>query len=105
MSIVVVFGAFGGAIRGKLNTDALEKAAAQIGGVAATYQTPRLNSSYLIERIEELRFEKGLPVEGVVAVAGSRSTIEEPLQRAMESAGLDPNRLVVVNVKEQCAWV
>jgi len=105
MSLLVVFETFSGTLEKRLDIDALEKMASGIDGVLATAQTPRLSSGYLVEKLEELRFGKELPVQGVVVVTGTRTRIEEPLRSAMVSVGLDPNRLVTVNVREQCAWV
>ena len=43
--------------------------------------------------------------EKVVAFACTRSVCKAPLESIMHKAGLDPDNLVVLNAKEQIAWV
>ncbi len=105
MSVFVVFETFGDTLKKDLDVDALEKKTRDVEGIAVSDQTPKLSGSYLIDKLEELRLQKAIPIQSVVAITGTRARIEEPLRRAMESMGLDPNCLVVVNVREQCAWV
>ena len=105
MSTLVIFETFGGTLKQELDIDRLERTVREISGVVATVQTSRLSNSYLVDIIEKLRYEQSLPVESVVAVTGTRTRVEEALKKGMMSVGLDPNRLVVVNVREQCAWV
>ncbi|MBS7620102.1 CoB--CoM heterodisulfide reductase iron-sulfur subunit A family protein, partial [Candidatus Bathyarchaeota archaeon] len=105
MSTLVIFETFGGTLKQELDIDRLERIMSEMSGVAATVQTSHLSSSYLIDTVEKLRYEMSLPIESVVAVTGTRTRVEEPLKKGMMALGLDPNRLVVVNVREQCAWV
>ncbi len=106
MKVLVAFETFGDTLKEKLDIDALERQASQIESVTATAQTPILNYKSLYDEIASLRKSKGDDaVEVIVAVTGSRTRVEEPLRMAMKEAGLDPNRLVVTNVREQCALV
>ncbi len=103
MSSLVLFDTFGGTLKERLDVDALEKYAKKIDGVYATAQTPILNQKTMLEKLLDVK-KKG-KVESVVAVTGSRARLETPLKRALEKAGLDPNQLVISNVREQCALV
>jgi len=109
MSTFVVFDTFSGTLDERLDIDELERFARGLDGVSATSRTPTLNQSTLVEEIMEVARVSAIKeqpmVQRVVAVTGSRSRIEEKLKRAMESAGMDPNQLVTVNVREQCALV
>jgi len=106
MSTFVIFETFSGTLNERLDIDELEKFAKGIEGVSTTAQTDRLSANYMLDKLAEL-YDKGedRQIQSVVAVTGSRTRIEEPLKRAMESAGLDPNCLVTANVREQCAYV
>jgi heterodisulfide reductase subunit A len=105
MSVFVVFETFGETLKERLDIDALEKFVSKIDGVYDTFQTPLLNQKTMLDKINEVKQNGGKDVNSVVAVTGSRVRLEKPLQRAMESAGLDPNQLVITNVREQCALV
>ena len=105
MSAYVIFETFGETLKERLDVDALEKYAKNIEGVYGTYQMPLLNQKLMIEKLTEVKSNGGKNVSSVVAVTGSRVRLEKPLQRAMEGAGLDPNQLVIANVREQCALV
>jgi heterodisulfide reductase subunit A len=105
MSALVVFDTFGETLKERLDIDALEKYTRKIDGVYGTYQTPTLNQRVMLEKLTEVKQNGGKAVNSVVAVTGSRVRIETLLRRAMEGAGLDPNQLVITNVREQCALV
>ncbi len=105
MSALVVFETFGETLKDRLDVDALEKYTKEIDGVYGTYQTPILNQKVMLQKITEVKQNGGKAVNSVVAVTGSRVRLETPLKRAMEDAGLDPNQLVITNVREQCALV
>jgi heterodisulfide reductase subunit A len=105
MGSLVIFDTFGGTLKERLDVDELENYAKGIEGVAATVQTLRLSKEILIEELSEANHGGSDPIGGVVAVTGSRARLEAPLRAAMESAGLDPNQLVIANVREQCAQV
>jgi heterodisulfide reductase subunit A len=105
MGSLVVFDTFGGTLKERLDIDGLENYVKGIGGVAATAQTPRLSKETLIEELAKANHNGSDPIKGVVVVTGSRVRIEAPLKAAVESAGLDPNQLVMANVREQCAQV
>ncbi len=105
MSALVFFETFGETLKEKLDVDALERYAKKIEGVYDTYQMPLLNQKLMLEKLIEVKQNGGKDVSSVVAVTGSRVRLEKPLQRAMEGAGLDPNQLVITNVREQCALV
>ena len=105
MSTIVIFETFGETLKERLDVDALEEYAKKIDGVYGTYQTPLLNQKIMLEKLTEIKQNGGKAVLSVVAVTGSRVRLEKPLQRAMEGAGLDPNQLVMTNVREQCALV
>ena len=105
MSTLVIFETFGETLKEKLDVDALDKYTKKIEGVYGTYQTPLLNQKIMFDKLTEVKQNGGKDVSRVVAVTGSRVRLEKPLQRAMEEAGLDPNQLVITNVREQCALV
>ena len=105
MSTIVIFETFGETLKETLDVDALEKYAARIDGVYGTYQIPLLNQKIMLDKLTEVKKNGGKDVSRVVAVTGSRARLEKPLQRAMEGTGLDPNQLVITNVREQCALV
>jgi len=105
MSAYVIFDTFGETLKERLDVDALEKYAKKIDGVYATHQTPILNHKIMLDKLTEIKANGGKDVTSVVAVTGSRVRLEKPLQKAMENAGLDPNQLVITNVREQCALV
>ena len=105
MSSIVIFDTFGETLKERLDIDALERYARGMNGVYAAYQTPVLNQKVLLDRLTDVKKNGGKDVTSVVAVTGSRVRMEKPLQRAMEGAGLDPNQLVITNVREQCALV
>jgi heterodisulfide reductase subunit A len=103
---VVIFDTFGETLKEKLDIDALEKYVQAIPDVLVTYQTPRLNQEIMVEKLKKAQKTFGSEsLKAVVAVTGSRARIEEPLKKALEIVGLDPNLLVVTNVREQCALV
>lgn len=105
MSTLVIFETFGETLKERLDVDALDKYTKKIEGVYGTYQTPLLNQKIMFDKLTEVKQNGGKDVSRVVAVTGSRVRLEKPLQRAMEEAGLDPNQLVITNVREQCALV
>jgi len=109
MSVLVVFDTFAGTLNEKLDIEELERFSRGLEGVAAALRTPNLNQTTILKEImevERVRATTGQAmVQSVVAVTGSRARVEERLKRAMESVGLDPNQLVTVNVREQCALV
>ncbi len=105
MSALVIFDTFGETLKERLDIDALEKYTKKIEGVYGTYQTTTLNQRIMLEKLTETKRNGGKDVNSVVAVTGSRARLETPLRRAMEGAGLDPNQLVITNVREQCALV
>ena len=105
MSAIVIFDTFGETLKEKLDVDALEKYAKKINGVYGAYQTQVLNKKVMLDKLTEVKRNGGNEVCRVIAVTGSRVRLEVPLQRAMEGAGLDPNQLVITNVREQCALV
>lgn len=109
MSTLVVFDTFSETLVERLDIDELERFTRRLDSVATTSRAQRLNQSSLMEEIMDVARVSainGQPmVQSVVAVTGSKSRVEERLKRAMESAGLDPNQLVIVNVREQCALV
>lgn len=89
----------------ELDVDRLERTVREMESVAATVQMSSVTSNYLMELVEKLRVEKCLPIESIVIVTGTRTRVEEPVKKGMVSLGIDPNRLVIVNIREQCAWV
>jgi heterodisulfide reductase subunit A len=101
----VIFDTFGETLKERLDIDTLVSYAREINGVYAAYQTPVLNQKVMLDRLTDVKKNGGKDVTSVVAVTGSRVRLEKSLQRAMEGAGLDPNQLVITNVREQCALV
>jgi heterodisulfide reductase subunit A2 len=105
MSTLVMFETFGDTLKERLDVDALENYTKKIEGIYGTCQIPLLNQKVMLDKLVEVKLNGGKDVSRVVAVTGSRVRLEKPLQRAMENAGLDPNQLVITNVREQCALV
>ena len=106
MSLLVLFETFGETLKEHLNVDELQTYTGTLEGVSTSNQIPRLNHSVLAEEIENYRKTHGESASpNVLAVSGSRTRLEAPLRRAMKELGLDPNQLVILNLREHVALV
>ncbi len=106
MSLLVLFETFGGTLQEQLNVDELQDHISTIEGIASTIQVGRLNYSVLTEEVEKYRKLCGNEASfNILAVSGSRTRLEEPLRRAMKESNLDPNQLVLLNLREHVALV
>ena len=106
MSLLVLFETFGETLKERLDIDELQGFISTIEGISSTSQVGRLNYSILTEEVEKHRKQAGKDTSfNVLAVSGSRTRLEEPLRRAMREAKLDPNQLVLLNLREHVALV
>jgi len=101
MSVHVLFCNCGGTLAERLDIEALKGFAEGVEGVAGVGEVacacvPTISA--------ELKDQVG-DAEKVVAVACSRVVCQAPLEAAMKAAGLSPDELVILNAKEQVAWV
>ncbi|MBN1682866.1 FAD-dependent oxidoreductase [Candidatus Bathyarchaeota archaeon] len=106
MGSLVILDTFGETLKEKLDVDSIEEYAKKQENVLVTYQTHRLNQNIMSELIREVQEKNGIDsLSNVIVLTGSRVRLEIPLKKAMESAGLDPNLLVMSNIREQAALV
>jgi heterodisulfide reductase subunit A len=106
LSSFVILDTFGGTLKEKLDVDALEKYAKAQQNVVDTIQTLRLNQSIMLDLLKNYQEKNGKEsINSVIILTGSRARLESQLKKSMESAGLDPNLMVMTNIREQSALV
>jgi len=102
MSVQVLFCTCGGVLKESLDFDELKVFVRGIDGVTEILTTEAACTKAVREELSEAMQEGG---DKVVAFACTRSVCGAPLGAVMEGAGLDPQNLVILNSKEQVAWV
>lgn len=89
-------------ISGTVDVGVVEEGAAQMPGVSLAQRQPYCCSKTGLREIEQAIGSLGLDR---VVIAGCTPRTHAPLfERALETAGLAPSSLEMVNIREQCAW-
>jgi len=102
MSVQVVFCTCGGVLSQHLDFDELKSFARETQGVSEIITTDAACTKAMRGDLVEAVSQGS---EKLVAFACTRSVCQKPLEAVMEASGLDPENLVVLNAKEQLAWV
>jgi len=102
MGTYVLFCNCGGTLEDKLDLKGLKEYAEGLEGVVGVGE---VGSACTSKINTELKSKVDGDADKVVAVACSRVICQEPLEGAMKEAGLDPESLVILNSREQLAWV
>ncbi len=102
MSVQVVFCTCGGVLAERLDIEALKSFARETQGVSEIITTDAACTKAMRDDLVEAVSQGS---EKLVAFACTRSVCQKPLEAVMEASGLDPENLVIVNAKEQLAWV
>jgi len=102
MSVQVVFCTCGGVLSQHLDIDELKSFARETQGVSEIITTNAACTKAMRDDLVEAVSQGN---EKLVAFACTRSVCQKPLEAVMEASGLYPENLVVVNAKEQLAWV
>jgi heterodisulfide reductase subunit A len=102
MSVQVLFCTCGDVLKERLDFDELKAFVRGLDGVTEILTTEAACTKAVKEELVEAMEGGG---DKVVAFACTRSVCGKPLEAVMEGAGLDPQSLVILNSKEQIAWV
>ncbi len=102
MSVQVVFCTCGGVLAEHLDIEELKSFARETQGVSEIITTDAACTKAMRDDLVEAVSQGS---EKLVAFACTRSVCQKPLEAVMEDSGLDPENLVIVNAKEQLAWV
>ncbi|HEX9914801.1 MAG TPA: hydrogenase iron-sulfur subunit [Candidatus Bathyarchaeia archaeon] len=102
MSVQVLFCTCGDVLKERLDFDELKAFVRGLEGVTEILTTEAACTKAVKEELVEAMTGGG---DKVVAFACTRSVCGKPLEAVMEGSGLDPQSLVILNSKEQIAWV
>jgi heterodisulfide reductase subunit A len=102
MSVQVVFCTCGGVLSQHLDFEELKSFARETQGVSEIITTDAACTKAMKYDLVEAVSQGS---EKLAAFACTRSVCQKPLEAVMEASGLDPENLVIVNAKEQLAWV
>ena len=102
MSVQVLFCTCGETLRGSLDFDELKSYVRDLDGVTEILTVGASCTKAVKDELVEAMTGGG---EKVVALACTRSVCGKPLESVLEASGLDPQNLVILNAKEQIAWV
>ena len=102
MSVQLVFCTCGGVLSQHLDFEELKRFARETQGVSEIITTDAACTNAMMEDLVQAVSQGS---EKLVAFACTRSVCQKPLEAVMEASGLDPENLVVLNAKEQLAWV
>ncbi len=102
MSVQVVFCTCGGVLTQHLDFEVLKGFARETQGVSEIITTDAACTKAMRDDLVEAVSQGS---EKLVAFACTRSVCLKPLEAVMMASGMDPENLVIVNAKEQLAWV
>ncbi|MBN2335201.1 CoB--CoM heterodisulfide reductase iron-sulfur subunit A family protein, partial [Candidatus Bathyarchaeota archaeon] len=102
MSAQVIFCTCGGVLDERLDIDELKNFLRATQGVTEIITTDAACTKSVKDDLVEAVSQGS---QKVVVFACTRSVCQKPLEAVLEEAGLDPENLVIVNAKEQLAWV
>ena len=102
MTVQVVLCTCGGTLETKLDITELARFAQSLSDVTRVTTTPALCTRSAAEALKDKLTGGG---EKLVAFACTRSVSQTPIEELMKSTGLNPDNLVILNAREQLAWV